>query len=151
MKAPAMQGLLEVGAMGESLAMLGQRRDQSLAMAGANMLPMQAQRINGDRGDARQLAQAAYTDERRGNRDFEYVRFEGATAPRDYLLERGNPTAAAELMTADQKEDLAQQVNARIREEIVAATTGVINAKRAEAGKHPIKSQLAQLGEMYGG
>jgi hypothetical protein len=142
MKAPATRGLLEVGAMGESPAMLDQRRVQSSIMAKANIPTMQAQGVSGAMGDARQLVQAASTDQLRDNRAAGYAQSEYATAAQGgYLQKRPNVAAAEELMTHDQREALKQELSAWHRRRIVEATQQITGGK----------SKLAKAGEMFGG
>jgi hypothetical protein len=118
------------------------RNQQSLLVADRLRAPAEAQDINRFNAQRLQELQEFNTQQLGVSQAIGGMQAGLAAAPRDGSLPKpGNPTAAAELMTAKQKEDLAQQMNARIREEIVAA------AEQA-SGK---PSQLRQLGERYGG
>lgn len=153
MKAPAYHNanasrLLANGPMGSSPAFRDVRGQQSLSMVGALGPTVPAQERSGAEERRRQLLQQVNTEQLGLTRAIGNRQAELATAPQgDALHKEQNLTAAAELMTPEQK---AQALNARIREEIVAAGTELTNERRLAQEKPPIESKLAEIGRQLG-
>ena len=101
-----------------------QGQQQPMAMAGALGSTVQAQGINGLGEQRRQLLQEANTQQLGVNRAIGGLQAELATAPQgDYLQKQPNMTAAAELMTPEQKaQALVDLHKARVIEAAEQAT-----------------------------
>lgn len=139
MKAPAYSNvnaprLLATDPMGGSPALKDTRSQQALSMAGALGPTVPAQRAGGLMEQGRQQQMALNTEQLGANQAIGGMQAELAAAPQgDYLRKQPNMTAAAELMTPEQK---AQALVDLHRQRIILAAE--------EATGQPAK--LRQLG-----
>jgi len=129
MKAPAYRNanaprLLANDPMGGSPALRDVRDQQSLSMLGALGPTVQAQGLNGLGEQRRQLLQEANTQQLGVSQAIGGMQAELAAAPQgDYLQKQPNMTAAAELMTPEQKaQALVDLHKARVIEAAEQAT-----------------------------
>ncbi len=100
-----------------------QRKQQPMAMAGALGPTVQAQFTSGLRGQDLEQTQGFNTQQLAVNRMLGDMQAESAAAPQGYPREPGNMTAAAELMTPEQKaQALVDLHKARVIEAAEQAT-----------------------------